>query len=153
VALCRNWKAASVNLTYIYIFSPTFHPAISPAFGTGKPYLETVVIAETERCEWQQLGIRFVDQHLSATAPLAVLHESDALLAVWLIVIDDGQHWEPIVVELDKNQISATKMVDPLAKKMPTITSLPMRCEISSSGVKKPQVLGVRTTDLGKVLY
>jgi hypothetical protein len=28
-----------------------------------------------------------------------------------------------------------------------------MRCEISSSRVKNPQILGVRTTDFGKALY
>jgi hypothetical protein len=121
---------------YIYIFSITFYPAISPAFGGGKPYLERFVIAEAERCQWQQLGIPFVDEHSNATAPLPVLHESDALVAIWLT--DDAESWQPIVVELDKNQISATRMVDPLAKKMPILPSLPVRCKTSSDPVESP---------------
>jgi hypothetical protein len=51
----------------------------------------------------------------NATAPLPVLHQSDALVAVWLT---DEVGWKPIVVQLDKNQISAARMVDPLATKM-----------------------------------
>lgn len=121
---------------YIYIFSITFYPAISPAFGGGKPYLERFAIAEAERCQWQQLGIPFVDEHSNATAPLPVLHESDALVAVWLT--DDPESWQPIVVELDKNQISATRMVDPLTKKMPILPSLPVRCKTSSSPAENP---------------
>jgi len=122
---------------YIYIFSLTFYPAISPAFGGGKPYLEIFVVAEDERCGWQQLGIPFVDEHSNATAPLHVLHESDALVAVWLT--EETESWKPIVVELDKHQISAAR-VDPLAKKLPRMRSLPTRCKTSSSSgaVKNP---------------
>ena len=123
---------------YVYIFSLTFYPAISPAFGGGKPYLEIFVVANDERCEWQQLGIPFVDEDSNATAPLDVLHESDALVAVWLTDERPGR-WRPIVVELDKNQISAAK-VDPLAQKPPRIRSLPALCKTSSSSgaVKNP---------------
>ncbi len=111
-------------ILYIYIFSLTLYPAISPAFGGGKPYLERFVVADGTRCQWQQLGVPFTDEFSNATAPLPVLHESDTLVAVWLT--EEG--WKPIVVELDKNQISATRMVDPRAKKMPSVKSLPTRC-------------------------
>jgi hypothetical protein len=116
---------------YIYIFSLTFYPAIPPAFGGGKPYVESFVIAAEERCQWQPLGIPFVHENSNATAPLPVLHESDVMVAVWLT--DKPESWKPMVVELDKNQISAALMVDPLAEKMPILPSLPAWCTTSSS--------------------
>jgi len=116
---------------YIYIFSLTFYPAISPAFGGGEPYLERFVVAEGQRCQWQQLGIPFVDEHSNITAPVPVLHESDTQVAVWLT--DQAESWRPILVEIDKTQISAIRMVDPRAKKIQPLTSLPERCGTSSS--------------------
>lgn len=71
---------------------------------------------------------------------------ADALIAVWLT--DEPESWRPIVVELDKNQISAARMVDPLAEKMPGLRSLPVRCKTSSSsaavgfGLTIPAILG-----------
>jgi hypothetical protein len=93
---------------YIYIFSITFYPAISPAFGGGKPYYEILVVAEAQRCQWQKLGIPFIDQYSNATAPLQVLHESNAVIAIWLVL--DRESQKPIVVQLDKSQISAARM-------------------------------------------
>jgi len=124
---------------YMCVFSLTFYPAIPPAFGGGQPYQESFVIAEAQRCEWQQLGIPFIDERFNATAPLPVLHESDALVAVWLPA-DDPEKWRPILVQLDKNQITAARIVDLSAKQLPILHSLPARCRasLSSAAAKNP---------------
>jgi hypothetical protein len=112
---------------YIYIFSITFYPAISPAFGGGKPYYESFVVAEGERCQWQQLGIPFMYENSDATGPLAVLHESDSMVAVWLE--HNPERSKPVLVQLDKSQISAVQMADPPPKEIHA-TSLPARCAV-----------------------
>jgi hypothetical protein len=128
---------------YLYIFSLTFYAAIPQAFGGGKPYFESFVIAEEGRCQLQQLGIPFVDEQPNVTKPLPVLHESDTMVAVWLNKkaisskngnqqTDDLGSWNSIVVQLDKKQISAT-MADPLAKAVPILASPPVPCKKSSA--------------------
>jgi hypothetical protein len=128
---------------YLYIFSFTFYAAIPQAFGGGKPYFESFVIAEGGRCQLQQLGIPFVDEQPNVTKALPVLHESDTMVAVWLDKkaisskngnqqTDDLGSWNSIVVQLDKKQISAA-MADPLAKAVPILASPPVPCKKSSA--------------------
>lgn len=120
---------------YIYVFSLTFYPAIPQAFGGGKPYFESFAIAEEGRCQLQQLGIPFQDERPNVTKFLPVLHESDALLAIWLEKnngTDDLGCWHSVVVQLDKPQISAT-VVDPREKARQELVSHPVPCKPSSS--------------------
>jgi hypothetical protein len=100
---------------YVYAFAFTFYPAISPAIGGGKPYFESFAIVEEERCQLQQLGIPFNTERPNVTKFLPVLHESDALVAVWLERnngTDGIENWSSVVVQLGKEQIGAT-VADP----------------------------------------
>jgi hypothetical protein len=95
-------------IVYIYIFSLTFYPAISPAFGGGNPYYQLFVVTDEERHQWQELGIPFVDEVSNITCSLPVLHDSDTVVAVWLK--GGAGRWKPFVAELAKSQISAVRM-------------------------------------------
>jgi hypothetical protein len=122
---------------YIYVFSLTFYPAIPPAIGGGKPYFESLVIAEEGRCLLQQLGMPFHDEQPNLTMFLPVLHESDTLVAVWLETetknqTDDPEHWHSVVVQLDKTQISAA-VADPRETKPQQLLLPPVPCKPSSS--------------------
>jgi|HubBroStandDraft_6_1064221.scaffolds.fasta_scaffold217798_2 hypothetical protein len=119
---------------YIYAFSLIFYPAIPQAFGGGQPYIESFVIGEEGRCQLQQLGIRFHEKRPNLTQSFPVLHESDALVAVWLDKQkeDDHQNWHSVVVQLPKTQISAT-MADPREGNMPKLTLPLVPCVPSSS--------------------
>ena len=128
-------------LGYMIIFSLTFYAAIPQAFGGGKPYFESFVIAEDGRCELQQLGIPFADGQPNVTKPLPVLHESDNTVAVWLETKapQEGSDTragkgsrQAIVVQLDKRQISAS-MAYPRGKNTPNLTSQPAPCTPSST--------------------
>jgi hypothetical protein len=128
-------------LGYMIIFSLTFYAAIPQAFGGGKPYFESFVIAEDGRCELQQLGMPFADGQPNVTKPLPVLHESDNTVAVWLETTapQEGSDTrarkgsrQAIVVQLDKRQISAS-MAYPHGKNTPNLTSPPAPCTLSST--------------------
>jgi hypothetical protein len=106
---------------YIYMFTRTFYPAIPQEFGGGKPYYESLAIEEAERCKLQQIGVPFEDKQPEITKPLPVLHETDALLAVWLRCPDkkdcnngrassDEAHY--VVVQIGKSAISSTRAYD-----------------------------------------
>lgn len=102
--------AVASIIGYIYVFSITFYPAVSPEFGGGKPYFEKFVIAEEGRYQLQQFGIPFHDDQPNVTKFLPVVHESDVLVAVWLKPDDetaDSESWRSVVVQLDKTQITA----------------------------------------------
>lgn len=130
-------------LGYMIVFSLTFYAAIPQAFGGGKPYFQSFVIAEDGRCQLQQLGIPFLDGQPNVTEPLPVLHESDNTVAVWLerkttatqrrsgTTKREGS-WQTIVVQLDKREISAS-MAYPQATKTPNLTSPPVPCKSSST--------------------
>jgi hypothetical protein len=104
---------------YIYAFSITFYPAISSEFGGGKPYFERFLIAEDGRCQLQQLGIPFNTDQPNITQFLPVLHESTALVAVWLKESAADEHLENepyVVVQFDKAQINAVAVAGPNQK-------------------------------------
>ena len=130
-------------LGYMIVFSLTFYAAIPQAFGGGKPYFQSFVIAEDGRCQLQQLGIPFLDGQPNVTEPLPVLHESDNMVAVWLerkTIATQRRSgttkregiWQTIVVQLDKREISAS-MAYPQATKTPNLTSPPVPCKSSST--------------------
>jgi len=115
------------TIGYICIFTYTFYSVIPQEFGGGQPYFQSFVVTDAEVCHLQQLGIPFGKTKPSnITQPLPVLHETDTLIAVWLdagpsagskdgtstVGVTKGKNgsgnWEFVIVELDKNMISAT---------------------------------------------
>jgi len=106
--------AATPLLIYIYAFALIFYPAVSISYGGGKPYFANFVIADSGRCELQQLGIPFPEQR-NVTDSLPVLHESDVLVAVLLRQAEDQKNdgsWisRNPVVQINKSLITASKV-------------------------------------------
>jgi hypothetical protein len=123
-------------VAYIYLFTLTFYPAVPQAFGGGQPYFESFVVSKDAGCEFQQLGVPFINAQQTVTAPLPVLHESDTLFAVWLKgsakEIENGMksglgkgHF--VVVQLDKAKIEATRAYS-FVEDAPTLASPPATC-------------------------
>jgi hypothetical protein len=98
------------TIGYICVFTNTFYSVIPQEFGGGQPYFENVVVGKDDLCQLQQLGIPFVSGLSNVTLPLPVLHETDTLVAVWLNDMSKG-NWNFVVAVLDKNVITATKIV------------------------------------------
>jgi hypothetical protein len=76
--------AVIFTLVYIYSFALTFYPVVPQAFGGGQPYFESFAIAPGQQCPLEQIGVPFDPLRQNVTMPLPVMHESDALVAVWL---------------------------------------------------------------------
>jgi hypothetical protein len=95
------------TIGYIVVFTCTFYPAIPQEFGGGEPYYESFAIAGPDPCQLQQLGIHFDPTIRNLTQPLPVVHETDALVAVWLRDRDETSEWSFFIWELDKTQISS----------------------------------------------
>jgi len=105
-------------IAYVYIFIRTFYPAIPQEYGGGAPYFQSFAITDGERCHFQEIGIPFDDQMPGVTQPLPVLHETDAMIAVWLRdqpaegtrpAAKDPRNWKFKVVQIDKAQITAMR--------------------------------------------
>ena len=147
VFLCVGMAVVAV-LAYVIIFSLTFYAAVPQAFGGGKPYFESLVIAEDGRCQLQQLGMPFADGQPNVTVPLPVLHESDNMVAVWLqrkaaqsrnkTGTEEGRaDWQTIVVQVDKKEINAS-MAYPRATTAPKLISPPLPCQSGASSGAAP---------------
>ncbi|MBB6144914.1 hypothetical protein HNQ77_002870 [Silvibacterium bohemicum] len=124
-------------IAYVYLFTLTFYPAVPQAFGGGQPYFESLVVSKDAGCEFQQLGVPFINAQQTITSPLPVLHESDILFAVWLKgsagEIENGMksglgkgHF--VVVQLDKTKINATRAYS-FGEDAPTLASPPAACD------------------------
>jgi len=137
-------------LFYIYIFALTLYPALPSAYGGGKPNFEKLVVAESGRCEMQQLGIPFDPKQHNVTVPLPVLHESESIIAAVLErpaiedcadgQLEDHGRWLAChtVVQIDKTLIHATRInLDPGEKqdKKPLllVPTAPNECNNPSS--------------------
>jgi hypothetical protein len=97
------------TIGYICMFTATFYSIIPQEFGGGEPYYQSFAIAHDDLCQLQQLGIPFIPSQPNMTQSLPVLHETDTLVAVWLNDKSQG-NWTPVVAELDRTLISATKI-------------------------------------------
>jgi hypothetical protein len=96
-------------VAYGYLFATTFYPAIPQQFGGGQPYYERFSIADGDLHLLQQLGIPFDSNRSNITMPLAVVHETDNQVAVWLTNTDSNEQkkWQFVVALLDKKLISS----------------------------------------------
>jgi hypothetical protein len=112
---------------YIVVFTNTFYSVIPQEFGGGQPYYQSYAVPEEDLCQLQQLGIPFVSGRSNVTQPLPVLHETDTMVAVWLRDTSKAG-WSFVVTELDRNLITATKVVsDTDNPSLPQLTSLPCK--------------------------
>jgi hypothetical protein len=112
---------------YIVVFTNTFYSVIPQEFGGGQPYFQSYAVPEEDVCQLQQLGIPFISDRSNITQPLPVLHETDTMVAVWLRDTSKGG-WSFVVTELDRNLITATKVVaDTDSPSLPQLSSLPCK--------------------------
>jgi hypothetical protein len=112
---------------YIVVFTNTFYSVIPQEFGGGQPYFQSYAVPEGDVCQLQQLGIPFMSNRLNITQPLPVLHETDTMVAVWLRDTSK-EGWSFVVTELDRNLITATKVVAGSDNpSLPQLSSLPCK--------------------------
>jgi hypothetical protein len=115
------------TIGYIVVFTDTFYSVIPQEFGGGQPYFQSYAVPEGDICELQQLGIPFVSDRSNITQPLPVLHETDTMVAVWLRDTSK-EGWSFVVAELDRNLITATKVVAGSENpSLPQLSSLPCK--------------------------
>jgi hypothetical protein len=115
------------TIGYIVVFTNTFYSVIPQEFGGGQPYFQSYAVPEGDICELQQLGIPFVPDRSNITQPLPVLHETDTMVAVWLRDTSK-EGWNFVVAELDRNLITATKVVAGSENpSLPQLSSLPCK--------------------------
>lgn len=122
---------------YIYIFTLTFYSVIPQEFGGGKPYFESLAIATEDVCQLQELGIPFASTNI--TLPLPVLHETDALVAVWLN--QSATEWEFVVAELDKGQIKAARVENPTSVEAAAKVEYPASVEDDTFNLLPPPLV------------
>ncbi len=112
---------------YIVVFTNTFYSVIPQEFGGGQPYFQSYAVPAGDVCQLQQLGIPFLSNRLNITQPLPVLHETDTMVAVWLRDTSK-EGWSFVVTELDRNLITATKVVAGSDNpSLPQLASLPCK--------------------------
>jgi uncharacterized SAM-binding protein YcdF (DUF218 family) len=115
------------TIGYICVFTNTFYSVIPQEFGGGQPYFQSYAVPEEDICQLQQLGIPFTAERSNITQPLPVLHETDTMVAVWLRDTSK-EGWSFVVTELDRNLITATKVVAGSDNpSLPQLSSLPCK--------------------------
>jgi len=139
---------------YIMIFAFVFYPSIPVEYGGGEPYFESFAIAEEQVCLLQRIGIPFDRTRHGITQPLPVLHETDALVAIWLqgepdqsgvsashtpkATPEDGDQdqesnltglgdYKLVVVQIDQNAIVAARAY-PRYPNLPDLVRTPTGC-------------------------
>ncbi|HEX3967216.1 MAG TPA: hypothetical protein VHW70_04560 [Edaphobacter sp.] len=112
-------------LGYIGVFTYTFYSVIPQEFGGGEPYFQSFAVSAENVPQLKQLGIPFNETNTAITQALPVLHETDALVAVWVNNASSDacpSSWDFKAVELDKKMISAMKVEDQVKSPSPAKT-------------------------------